>query len=122
MTETFKEKMQQFLTDNIDYLVEKFIRDICKDPDYLDGFWIHLIYSSLDIENLDIKNLKFKYDTESELKYISLFEIQTDDVLYQYDAFTDNKEFLTSEEQEVLKNKYYRKALKIVLNMEIETL
>lgn len=104
MTQTFKEKMQQFMTENIDYLVEKFIRDICKDPDYLDGFWIHLIYSSLTIENLDVKKLRFKYDTESEIKYISLFEVQTDDVLYQYDAFTtDNVEFLNSEEQENLK-------------------
>ena len=106
------------MLNNIDYLVQKFTEKICSDPDRVEGEWIQLIYNSLDIENLDIHTFHYLWDTLGEYKFISLIEIQTDDIKYEYDQLIDNQSSTNIDDE--LKTKLYYQAIKKVLQMEID--
>lgn len=85
MQTTFKENIKNLMLKNIDYLVKKFTDQICWNPYLVEGEWNHLIYNNLDIEYLNIHSLQYISDTLSERGSIYLFEIQTDDIKYEYD-------------------------------------
>ena len=118
MQTTFKETIQKFMLENIDYLVEKFTNQICSDPDQVEGEWIHLIYNNLNIEYLNIYSLHYISDTLSVRKSIYLFEIQTDDIKYEYDQLIKNQS--SSNIDDDLETELYHQAIKKVLQMEID--
>lgn len=118
MQTTFKENIKNLMLKNIDYLVEKFTNQICSDPDQVEGEWIHLIYNNLDIEYLNIYNLHYISDTLSIRKSIYLFEIQTDDIKYEYDQLIKNQSSKHIDDN--LKTKLYHQAIKKVLEIEID--
>mgnify|MGYP001789753203 CR=1 FL=1 len=118
MQTTFKENIKNLMLKNIDYLVEKFTNQICSDPDQVEGEWIHLIYNNLDIEYLNIYSLHYISDTLSIRKSIYLFEIQTDDIKYEYDQLIKNQSSKHIDDN--LKTKLYHQAIKKVLEIEID--
>ena len=120
MTKTFKENIKNLMLKNIDYLVEKFTDQICSDPEQVEGEWIHLIYNNLDIEYLNIYSLHYISDTFSERKTIYLFEIQTDDIKYEYDKLIDNQSSTNIDNK--LKTELYYQAIKNVLEHEIHSI
>lgn len=118
MQTTFKENIKNLMLKNINYLVEKFTNQICSDPDQVEGEWIHLIYNNLDIEYLNIYSLHYISDTLSIRKSIYLFEIQTDDIKYEYDQLIKNQSSKHIDDN--LKTKLYHQAIKKVLKIEID--
>lgn len=118
MQTTFKKNIKNLMLKNIDYLVEKFTDQICSDPDCVEGEWIHLIYNNLDIEYLNIYNLHYISDTLSERGSIYLFEIQTDDIKYEYDQLIENQS--SSNIDDELETELYHQAIKKVLEIEID--
>lgn len=118
METTFKENIQKFMLENIDYLVQKFTEEICSDPDQVEGQWVQLIYNSLDIENLDIENFHYISDTLGEQKFVSLFEIQTDNIKYDYDKMIEKQSSTNIDDK--LKTELYYQAIKKVLEIEID--
>lgn len=118
MQTTFKENIKNLMLKNIDYLVEKFTNQICSDPDQVEGEWIHLIYNNLDIEYLNIYSSHYISDTLSIRKSIYLFEIQTDDIKYEYDQLIKNQSSKHIDDN--LKTKLYHQAIKKVLEIEID--
>ena len=105
---------------NIDSLVQKFTEQVHSDPDRVNGEWIQLIYNSLDIENLDIHTFHYIWDTLGENQFISLIEIQTDDIGYEYDELIDNQSLKDVDDD--LEKKFYHQAIKKVLKLEIDSI
>ncbi len=118
MQTTFKENIKNLILKNIDYLVKKFIDQICSDPNNVEGEWIHLIYNNLDIEYLNIYSLHYISDTLSERGSIYLFEIQTDDIKYEYDKLI--KKQSSKHIDDDLETELYHQAIKKVLKIEID--
>lgn len=118
MQTTFKENIKNLMLKNIDYLVKKFIDQICSDPNNVEGEWVHLIYNNLDIEYLNIYSLHYISDTLSERRSIYLIEIQTDDIKYEYDKLIDNQSSTNINDK--LKTELYYQAIKKVLEIEID--
>lgn len=118
MQTTFKENIKNLMLKNIDYLVKKFTDQICWNPDLVEGEWIHLIYNNLDIEYLNIYSLHYISDTISERESIYLFEIQTDDIKYEYDKLIEKQS--SNNINDDLETKLYHQAIKKVLQIEID--
>lgn len=118
MQTTFKENIKNLMLKNIDYLIEKFTEEICSDPDDVEGQYVQLIYNSLDIENLTIENFHYMLDTLGERKFVSLFEIQTDDIKCDYDEMIEKQSSKHIDDD--LETELYHQAIKKVLKIEID--
>ena len=118
MQTTFKENIQKFMLENIDSLVQKFTEEICSNPDSVEGQWVQLIYNSLDIENLDIQNFHYILDTLGERRFVSLIEIQTDDIKYDYDELVNKQ--LSKNIDDDLETDIYHQAIRKTLRIEID--
>lgn len=117
MTKTFKENMKNFMLYNIDSLVDEFKNQICEDPDRLYNDLVYLIYKDFDIENLKIDKFEYTFDN-NEMQIISLIEILTDDIVNEYDKLVDEEIYKYIDQY--LRDKLYTKAIKKVLEIEID--
>lgn len=118
MQTTFKETIQKFMLENIDFLVQKFNEEICSDPESVEGQYVQLIYNSLDIENLNIENFHYMLDTLGERKFVSLFEIKTDDIKCNYDEMIEKQSSTDIDDE--LETELYHQAIRTVLRIEID--
>lgn len=119
MTKTFKENIKNFMLENINSLVEQFKNQICEDPDCLYNDLVYLIYKDLDIENLKIDKFEYTFDN-NEMQIISLIEILTNDIGDEYDKLVDEQ--IYNYIDQYLKDKLYTKAIKKVLEIEINSI